>query len=450
MLLKLLRDAAAKSPERAVVVSPQQTLSYEAAVARAEALAAGLASRGIERFGVVVEDPAMVVPLLAGASWVGSEACVYPRDLSEADIAKLADRFDHRVIVSDRPRAIAGAETVDVSDLPEAGAQGEAAEAAPVMILTTGTTGDQKGARHDWGRLVKAVRHPDEQQDTRWLLAYNLNQFAGLQVMLHVLVSGATLIAARSSQARDVIEAMREGSVTHASATPTFWRLLVGSLDPAIAAELPVRQITLGGEAAPGPLIEKLHQLFPSARISHVYAGTEFGSIVSVRDQRGGLPLSVLDRGADDDVQMRIVDDELQIRSKVGMLGYHGADDAPDEWRSTGDLVEIRDDRIHFVGRSTEIINVGGAKVHPLPVEEVICSVDGVTIAAVYGRPNPITGQIVAADVVAEEGADLEQLKTAIGVACQALPRPGRPRKLNFVESLGMRGNKLYRQGRNG
>src|SRR5207302_1178764 len=74
--------------------------------------------------------------------------------------------------------------------------------------------------------------------------------------------------------------------------------------------------------------------------------------------------------------------------------------DDESEWRPTGDLVEIRDDRIHFVGRKTEIINVGGAKVHPLPVEEAVCSVPGVQLAAVYGRPNAVTGPIVAVDLV--------------------------------------------------
>jgi acyl-CoA synthetase (AMP-forming)/AMP-acid ligase II len=313
-----------------------------------------------------------------------------------------------------------------------------------VLILTTGTTGEQKGARHEWSRLAEAA-HADDEPGRRWLLAYNLNQFAGVQILIHVLVSRATLAAPPTSQARDAIETMRSSAVTHVSATPTFWRLLVGSLDPRAAAELPLEQITLGGEAAPGPLIDRLAELFPEARITHIYAGTEFGTVMSASDRRAGFPLSVLDRPEDAASQLRIVDGELQMRSRVGMLGYHEDEDSIGEWRPTGDLVEVREERIYFVGRKTDIINVGGAKVHPLPIEDLVSAVDGVALVAVYGRPNPVTGQIVALDVVAEPGADAEQLEAEIRRACEALPRPGRPRKIQFVEELEVRGSKVVR-----
>ncbi len=316
----------------------------------------------------------------------------------------------------------------------------------PVMILTTGTTGEPKGARHDWRMLLRAVRHPDAMPGTRWLLSYNLNQFAGLQVMLHALASRATLVQARSRQPEDVIAAIREHDVTHVSATPTFWRLLAGRVDYATARRLPLRQITLGGEAAPESVIARLRSLFPAAQISHVYAGTEFGSVVSVRDGRSGLPLSVLYRPHTADVQLRIVNGELQIRSRVGMLGYHGAGDDAGRWRPTGDLVAVHDGRIHFVGRTSEIINVGGAKVHPLPVEELLCTVEGVQLAAVYGRSNPVTGQIVAADIVPTPGTEVTALEERLRKASESLPPAARPRRFRFVPELSLRESKLMRE----
>ena len=73
----------------------------------------------------------------------------------------------------------------------------------------------------------------------------------------------------------------------------------------------------------------------------------------------------------------RVVEGELWVRSTIGMLGYYGEPPIdPDGWRPTGDLVEIVGDRIEFRGRASEIINVGGVKVHPLPIEERIGAVD--------------------------------------------------------------------------
>jgi acyl-coenzyme A synthetase/AMP-(fatty) acid ligase len=72
--------------------------------------------------------------------------------------------------------------------------------------------------------------------------------------------------------------------------------------------------------------------------------------------------------------------------------------------------------------------------------------VPGVEIAAAYGRPNPITGQIVALDLVVSEGADPDAVKAAVIAACEALPAAGRPRRIKVVEELEIRGNKLLRQ----
>lgn len=448
MLIELVRRAAAHSSELPVVISPEHEATYGECLRRSEAVARGLAARGIERFGSALADPADIVVALVASSAVGVEACLYPRDLDAAGINGFADRFGHEYVLTDEPLALDGAQSVTLAELEQVGGGRElpTPDHYPVLILTTGTTGEPKGARHDWERLTRAVRRPDPEPGTRWLLAYNLNQFAGIQILLHVLASGATLVVPPSRRAQDVIDTIRGQRVTHASATPTFWRLVVGHLDADKAAELPLQQITLGGEATPEGLIERLSELLAQVRISHVYAGTEFGSAVSVRDGRSGLPLSVLDRDEDADVRLRIVDGELQIRSRVGMVGYHRGDDDDSDWRPTGDLVEIRDGRIHFVGRKTEIINVGGAKVHPLPVEEVVCSVPGVQLAAVYGRPNAVTGQIVAVDVVAAAGVDTDELNAKIREACQALPAAGRPRRIRFVDELEIKGNKLMRR----
>lgn len=445
MLGQLLRRSVAEAPDRPVVVSRSGRLTYADCLRRAEAASIGLRDRRIERFGCLLSVPETVIALTA-STIVASEACVYPRDPGAGGYARLVSRFAHRTVISDQPALDPGVEQLPLAAVEQHGDVPEDSSGPfRVLILTTGTTGEQKGARHDWTRLLKAVRHQELRRGIRWLLAYNINQFAGIQVLLHVLAGGGTLVEPASRQAEDAVAAIREHGVTHVSATPTFWRLLAGRLDPATAEDLPLEQITLGGEAAPEELLHRLQALFPSARISHVYAGTEFGSAISIRDGHGGLPLSVLDRAEGSEVQLRIVDGELQVRSRVGMLGYYQGEGRGEEWIRTGDLVEVRDDRIHFVGRTTEIINVGGAKIHPLPVEDLICSVEGVQLAAVYGRANAVTGQIVAADVIPAPGTDTAELEPRIRAACQALPAAARPRRVRFVADLDIRGSKLMR-----
>jgi acyl-CoA synthetase (AMP-forming)/AMP-acid ligase II len=61
---------------------------------------------------------------------------------------------------------------------------------------------------------------------------------------------------------------------------------------------------------------------------------------------------------------------------------------------------------------------VGGNKVHPEEVERVIGSFPGVRVAAVYGKKSPITGQVVAADVVADVGKEANHWKQELTAYC--------------------------------
>jgi acyl-CoA synthetase (AMP-forming)/AMP-acid ligase II len=450
VLIELLRRAAAEVPDHAVLLSPDGRLTYAECLRRSEALARGLRAHSIERFACLLDDVGDLLALLCASSAIGSEACVYPDGLDADGVRANAALFKHPAVVTDRTLALtAPPVVVPVQQLAtDDGELSSPPARAPALILTTGTTGRQRGARHDWARLVESTRHPDMQPDARWLVAYNLSQFAGLQILLHALLSHATLVVGRSRQPRDGLAAMRDLGVTHVSATPTFWRFVVRSLDEASAHELGLRQITLGGEAVPASLLDQLKRLFPAVRISQIYGATEFGLGLSVRDGRPGLPLSLLERGEDADVRFRIIDGELHVRSRIGMLGYHGEDDTGDGWRPTGDLVEVRGDRIRFVGRSGETINVGGVKVHPLPVEELVSGVDGVELARAYARSNPITGQIVAVDVVPRPGVDHKLLERDVRAACAALPPAGRPQRIRFVDELDVEGHKIARRQR--
>jgi acyl-coenzyme A synthetase/AMP-(fatty) acid ligase len=234
--------------------------------------------------------------------------------------------------------------------------------------------------------------------------------------------------------------------VQYASATPTYWRFVLAELRSDGGAVPPLRQITLGGEAVQSRLLDELAAAFPHARISQIYGANESGNLRSVRDNRNGLPLSALTEDPDADVALKIVDGELWVRSRIGMLGYYGEPpiDA-DAWRPTGDLVEIVGDRVKFRGRATEIINVGGVKVHPLPIEERISSVDGVQLVRVFGRANALAGHIVAVEIVPEPGYDVDELDATVRDACADLEPAARPRSIKFVESVETTGNKMAR-----
>jgi acyl-CoA synthetase (AMP-forming)/AMP-acid ligase II len=443
-LIELLRRADAARP---AIVTDDGTTTYGELVAQAEAVAAGLLGRGIRRFAVVDPDATTVAALLAGASLAGAEACQYPPIDDPAEIAALATRLDHDAAVTPLAALPDGLDGVRPDALSGGVAPDDPPETRPLLVLTTGTTGTPRGVRHDWNRLLRGTRRIAAAPDQRWLLAYGLHQFAGLQMLLHVFASGATLVAPALRRPREGLAAMRAHGIDHASATPTYWRFLLAELRADGGPVPQLEQITLGGEAVPAPVLAELARVFPSAKLSQVYAASEFGSSGSVRDGRSGLSVDVLERGDDADVAMKVVDGELWVRSRVGMLGYYGEPPIdPDAWRATGDLVDVVGDRILFRGRTSEVINVGGVKVHPLPIEERVGAVPGVDVARVFGRPNPMTGAIVAVEIVPAPGADHDALRDAIRASCADLAAPSRPRSIRFVESVSMAGDKIVRR----
>src|SRR3954471_19662967 len=186
MLIEVLRQAAAKVPDQSIVVSRDRSLSYAECLDRAETLARGLSARSIDRIACLVDDVGELIALLCASSATGTEACVYPDRLDDAGASEFAALFGHDVLATDRRLASSSQPAVVALDdlATEEGEPPALPDRAPVLVLTTGTTGAPKGVRHDWARLVGAVRRSDEQPGARWLLAYNLNQFAGLQMLL--------------------------------------------------------------------------------------------------------------------------------------------------------------------------------------------------------------------------------------------------------------------------
>lgn len=444
-MIELLTRAAERDPAIEAVICGPATLTYGELLTRARSVAEGLRSRGIVRFAVLEPDAAQLLSLLSGASLAGVEACVYPPTASAEMVDDFMDRFDHDLLVTSRPGLVPDDRLLSPVDLASADPVARAQSAQrPHLVLTTGTTGAPRAVRHDWSRLVGPVLDTPSGAGQRWLLAYGMNQFGGLQVLLHVMAAGATLVATEEFVPRQGLLAARAHRVTHASATPTYWRFLLAELRADAGAVPDLVQITLGGEAVPASVLEDLGRTFPKARVTQIYAANEFGQALSVRDSANGLPLA--DLAGTHGVELKVEDGELWVRTPYGMLGYYGepAQDSRD-WRRTGDLVEMDGDRVHFRGRTSEVINVGGVKVHPLPIEERIGKVPGVDLARVFGRPNALTGAIVAVEVVAGPGTDTEELGRAVRAACADLPPASRPRSVRFVDEIATVGAKVVR-----
>jgi acyl-coenzyme A synthetase/AMP-(fatty) acid ligase len=369
-----------------------------------------------------------------------------PPDLGANHIPALAEHAGIDAVVTDQPVRWA-ASGIKLILLAQPSLQGAtpagSGRATEWLMLTSGTSGVPKIVSHSLEGLTGAIVADGPARGARpvWATFYDIRRYGGLQIFLRAVIGGGSLVLSEPGEPiAGYVARLRENSVTHISGTPSHWRKLLMS---GAASDFSPRYVRLSGEIADQAVLDGLHRSFPSASIGHAYASTEAGVGFAVTDGLEGFPASMVGENRDG-VEMKVVDGSLRIRSKRTAHAYvghrAGALTDSDGFVDTGDMVELRGDRYHFVGRRGGVINIGGLKVHPEEIEAVINRRAEVRMSRARSRRNPITGAIVVADVVLADGHDVDrsgEIRNRILADCRAnLALHKVPAVIRFVEAL--------------
>jgi len=296
-----------------------------------------------------------------------------------------------------------------------------------ITIFTSGTTGQPKKVIHNIATLTRSVRLGARYKGQIWAYAYNPTHMAGLQVFFQAFENQNTLVNVFNQSREFVYQQIQEKGITHISATPTFYRLLL----PFEKAYESVIRVTLGGEKSDQHLYDSITKIFPKAKINNVYASTEAGSLFAAKGDCFQIPDALKDK-------FKVVDDELLIHKSL--LGSSDSFTFTEDYYHSGDLIEWVNEAqglFRFKSRKNELINVGGYKVNPEEIEVAIQEIEGVCQAKVYGKSNSILGNVLCADVVLEPGFELAEfyIKKVLSSRLQNFKIP---RRIKFVEEISM------------
>lgn len=291
------------------------------------------------------------------------------------------------------------------------------------ILATSGTTGVPKLAAYSLESLTAtAQKNIERGGEFIWGLSYDINRFAGLQVYLQAIVSGSTLVIASKMESIDsLVKYYVKHSVNCLSATPSYWRKMLMVPNH---KSIPLKRITLGGEISNQNILGALSGSYPKASIAHIYASTEAGVGFVVKDGKEGFPLDFLHERNDLKCQLKINGGVLWIKSDHGCTRFikGNLDIDTNGFINTGDLIQVSNDRVLFLGRDSGSINVGGNKVMPEKVESVLEDNCHVYMARVFAKSNPVLGSLVSAEIVlADSGKVLtvKELKTEIMAFCR-------------------------------
>ena len=369
-----------------------------------------------------------------------------PPDLNADHVQSLIEDAQIDAIVTDQPRRWVDAGVylvLGTQPLAPAAKKPKTERATEWLMLTSGTSGVPKIVGHTLEGLSGAIVADGPARGTPpvWATFYDIRRYGGLQIFLRAIIGGGSMVLSQPEEpVADHVARLRERGVTHISGTPSHWRKLL--MSGSVSGFTP-RYVRLSGEIADQAVLDGLRRAFPEASIGHAYASTEAGVGFAVNDGLEGFPASLVGTNRDG-VEMKVEDGSLRIRSMRTAHAYVGRQPADladaDGFVDTGDMVELRGDRYHFVGRRGGIINIGGLKVHPEEIEAVINGHAEVRMSRARSRRSPITGGIVVADVILTEGCDLarsDEIRDKILADCRArLASHKVPAMIKFVPSL--------------
>jgi len=292
--------------------------------------------------------------------------------------------------------------------LREAGAPG-------LVLFSSGTTGRSKASVLDFSKVL--AKYGPARRPKRTVGFLNLDHIGGINTLFHTLAQGGALITLTVRTPDAVCAAIEAHRIQVLPTTPTFLNMLLISGAYAHHDLSSLELVTYGTEPMPLGVLKRLNEALPGVRLKQTYGLSELG-ILSTKS-RGNDSLWVKLGGDGFDHSIR--DGVLWVRSDMAMLGYLNAPAPFDEngYFNTQDAVEVDGDYVRILGRKSEIINVGGEKVYPSEVENVLLELPFVGDATVSGRRNHVTGQVVTALVKLTERLDAREVAERVRAHCR-------------------------------
>jgi long-chain acyl-CoA synthetase len=275
----------------------------------------------------------------------------------------------------------------------------------------------------------------------------------GMTVALNYPVStGSTIVLQLRPDVPEILRLIRKYRPTEFPGVPALYQAI--SASPKVPAKA-IRsiQVCVSGSAPLPAEVAKRFEALTGGYLVEGYGLSEASPVTHCNPIRGdrkpgsiGVPLPLTEhRVVDIDTGTQVLPTgtagELAVRGPQVMLGYAGQPEETalvlrDGWLLTGDIATIDSDGYAFiVDRKKDIVIVGGLKVYPREVEEVLYQHPQVAEAAVLGLPNPELGEVVAAAVVRRPGSDVTEAEL-IAFVRERIAHYKAPRTVAFRETL--------------
>lgn len=305
-----------------------------------------------------------------------------------------------------------------------------------LILFSSGTSGTPKAMLHNFNTLLLRYRGLKARSD-RSLLLLLMDHIGGIDSAFRCILAGSTLVLPEARSPDAAAAAIEAHLVNVLPASPTFLNLMLLARVHESFDLSSLAVIAYGAEAMPAPLLQRLGKTFPQTRLQQKFGTSETGAIRIQSESRESLFFRIVDP----DTEWKVVDRELWLKTPSRIIGYLNSSNDPLEaegWYRTGDLVESdAAGRLRIIGRTHEMINVGGQKVQPHEIARCLEEIPGIAAVSVYPEPDPITGQRICARIVSFKGDSPSVWKRRIRQHCRGRIDPWKlPSRVSISRDL--------------
>ena len=330
------------------------------------------------------------------------------------------------------------------------------------ILFTTGTTGAPKGVALSYNNLSAAARNinafiGNTSSDVE-LLALPVSHSFGLGRLRCSLSKGATVVMLGTfANVKKFFKEMARCQVTMFAMVPASWgfiKKMSGKYIGKFADQL--KFIEIGSSFMPVEDKELLMSLLPKTRICMHYGSTEASrsAFMEFHTYKDNL-LSI--GKASPNVEIKIFTSQgtpaaLGKEGEVCVKGEHVtcsywnetperfASDFYDGYFRTGDCGTMdAEGNIYLKSRIKEMINVGGKKVSPMEVEDILNTIPGIKESACIGIPDPgiVLGEVVKAFIVADDNLSDEEIMQQLRPQLEVYKLPVEIERINAIPKTG-------------
>jgi long-chain acyl-CoA synthetase len=356
--------------------------------------------------------------------------------------------------------------TVDFVDLVrtnepiESPAESDSIHDPAVLQYTGGTTGVSKGAVLTHYNLlsaaaIAATTLPMTQTDVCLAVLPLFHIFGMTGVMNAPLWAGAEIVLLPRFDIGEVMRSIQKEKVTVFCGVPTMYVAINHHPEVAKFDLKTVRLAFSGGAPLPLAVRRRFNEL-TGGNLVEGYGLTESSAVGTTNPFRDGSPRdgSIGFPFPSTDAKIVSLDDpsivlgvgevgELALKGPQVMAGYWKNESETglvmkEGWLLTGDVARMDDDGFFYiVDRKKDMVSVGGLKVYPREVEEVLFEHPAVKEAAVVGVPDQYMGETVKAFIVLKDPSSRDRAEREILEFCEGkLAKYKVPRKFEFVPDL--------------